>query len=108
MRFQSEGYDLCVNDDLQTIGVEHTTDVHVELVKLVDGLSRAYIPQNAIIQNQVICWVEGGTVPLVAVCQVRVVESLSNLTCLYVINLARRSTKRQRSTFDCYFVLTLL
>lgn len=94
MRFPSEGYDLCVNDDLQAVGVEHATDVHVELVKLVDGLSCAYIPQNAIIQYKVICWVEGGTVPLVVVCQVRVVESLSNLTCLYVINLAKKRDKK--------------
>lgn len=79
--------------------MEHTTDVHVELIKLVDGLSRAYVPQNAIVQNQVICWVEGGTVPLVAVCQVRVAESLSNLTSLYVINLERGTRKGEHSTF---------
>lgn len=40
----SQGYNFCVYDDLQAIGMEHATDVHVELVKLVDGLSRAYVP----------------------------------------------------------------
>jgi len=37
--FLSKGYNLCVHDDLQAVGMEHTADVHVELVKLVYGLS---------------------------------------------------------------------
>lgn len=53
--------------------MKYSADVHVELVKLVDGLSCAYIPQHAIIQHQVICWVEGGTIPLVVVGKVWVV-----------------------------------
>ena len=53
--------------------MEHAADVHVELVKLVDGLSRAHVPQHAVVQHQVICRVEGGTVPLVVVGQVGVV-----------------------------------
>lgn len=68
-----EGYDLCVYNDLQTIGVEHAADVHVELVKLVDGLRRAHVPQHAVVQHQVVGGVKGGTVPLVVVGQVRVV-----------------------------------
>lgn len=87
----SEGYNFCVDDDLLAVGMKHPTDVHVELVKLVDGLSHAYVPQHAIVQDQVICWVEGGAVPLVIVGQVWVVESQSNLTCLYVINLGKRN-----------------
>lgn len=67
--------------------MEHAADVHVELVKLVDGLSRAHIPQHAVIQHQVVCWVEGGTVPLVVVGQRRVVQSQSLLTRLDVVDL---------------------
>ena len=74
---KSQGYDFRVDDDLHAIWMEHAADVHVELVKLVDGLSSAHIPQHAVIQHQVVCWVEGGTVPLVVVGQVRVVQSLS-------------------------------
>lgn len=70
---KSEGYNFCVYDDLEAIGVEHPTDVHVEFVKLVDGLSRAHVPQHTIIQYQVIGRVEGGTVPLVVVGQVWVI-----------------------------------
>lgn len=73
--------------------MKHATDIHVELIKLVDGLSCAHIPQHTIIQHKVICWVEGGTVPLVVVSQVCVVEDKSNLTCLDVINLAKTSTE---------------
>lgn len=89
--------------------MKHTTDVHVELVKFVDGLSRTYVPQHTVVQYQVVSGVEGGTVPLVVVSQVRVVESQSYLPCLDVINLANRSTEREHSLFDfvffciCYF-----
>lgn len=69
----AQGYNFCVYNDLQAIGMEHATDIHVELVELVDGLSCSHIPENAIIQYQVVCWVEGGTVPLVVVGQVCVV-----------------------------------
>lgn len=89
----SEGYDFCVDDDLLAIGMKYSTDVHVELVKLVDGLRRAYVPQHSVVQNQVVRWVERGAVPLVVVSQVWVVKSQSNLTSLYVINLGKKSTK---------------
>lgn len=69
----SQGYNFCVDDDLQAIGMEHATDIHVEFVKFVDGLSRADIPQHTVVQYQVICRVEGGAVPLVVVGQVGVV-----------------------------------
>lgn len=85
--------------------MKHTTDVHVELVKLVDGLSRTYIPQHTVIQYQVISGVEGGTVPFVVVCQVWVVESQSYLPCLDVINLAKRSAGREHSSFYFFFCI---
>lgn len=62
-----EGYYLCVDDDFKAVGVENTTDVHVEFIKLVDGLCWTHIPHNPIIQHKVIGWIEGGTVPLVVV-----------------------------------------
>lgn len=67
MVIKAQGYNFGVYDDLQAVGMKHTADVHVELVKLVDGLSRAHIPQHAVVQDQVVCGVEGGTVPLVVV-----------------------------------------
>lgn len=82
--------------------MEHAADVHVELVKLVDGLSRAHVPQHAVVQHQVICGVEGGTVPLVIVSQVWVVESQSYLPCLDVINLVKRRAECEYSQF--YFL----
>lgn len=71
--FKIRGYNFRVDDDLEAVGVEHATDVHVELVKLVDGLSGAHIPQHAVVQDQVIGRVKGGTVPLVVVSQVGVI-----------------------------------
>lgn len=78
---------LRVDDDLQAVGVEHTTDVHVELVKFVDGLSRAHVPQHAVVQNQVVCGVEGGAVPLVVVGQTGVVQGQGLLTRLDVVDM---------------------
>lgn len=68
-----KGYNFCVDDDFKAVWMKHSTDVHVELVKLVDGLSRAHIPQHTVIQHQVVRWVEGGAVSLVVVSQVWVV-----------------------------------
>lgn len=48
--------------------MENAADVHVELVKLVDGLSRAHVPQHAVVEHQVVRGVKGGAVPLVVVC----------------------------------------
>lgn len=70
---QVEGYDLCVYNDLQAVGVEHAADVHVEFVELVDGLRHTHVPQHTVVQHQVVCGVEGGAVPLVVVGQVCVV-----------------------------------
>lgn len=68
--------------------MEDATDVHVELVKLVDGLRGANIPQDPVIQDQVVCGVERGTVLLVVVGQVRVVQGECFLACLDVVYLA--------------------
>lgn len=67
--------------------MEHAADVHVELVKLVDGLSRAHVPEDAVVQHQVVGGVEGGTVLLVVVGQVGIVERERHLPRLDVINL---------------------
>lgn len=47
--------------------MKNATDVHVELVKLMDGLSGADIPHDTVIQDQVIRGVKRGTVALVVV-----------------------------------------
>lgn len=86
----SQGYNFCVYDDLQAVGVENAADVHVELVKLVDGLSCAHVPQHAVVENQVVRGVEGGAVPLVVVGQVWVVQRQRHLTRLDVIDLGGR------------------
>ena len=70
--------------------MKHPADVHVELVKLVDGLGRAHVPQHAVVQHQVVCGVEGGAVPLVVVGQVRVVQGQRLQACLDVVALGRR------------------
>ena len=70
--------------------MKHPADVHVELVKLVDGLGRAHVPQHAVVQHQVVCGVEGGAVPLVVVGQVRVVQGQRLQACLDVVDLGRR------------------
>lgn len=44
-----QGYNFCVYDDFKAVGMEDSADIHVELVKLVDGLSRAHVPQHTII-----------------------------------------------------------
>lgn len=47
--------------------MEDAADVHVELVKLVDGLSGADVPHDAVVQHQVVGGVKCGTVALVVV-----------------------------------------
>lgn len=79
--------------------MEHAADVHVELVKLVDGLSRAHIPQHAVVEHQVVRGVEGGAVPLVVVGQVRVVQRQRHLTRLDVIDLRGRRRSAFNQTF---------
>lgn len=69
--------------------MENATDVHVELVKLMDGLSRADVPHDAIVQDKVIRGVKRGTVALVVVGQVRVIEGQDFLSCLNVIYLQK-------------------
>lgn len=70
--------------------MENTTDVHVELVKLMDGLSRADVPHDAVVQDEVIRGVKRGTVALVVVGQVGVIEGQDFLSCLNVIYLQKR------------------
>lgn len=70
--------------------MENTTDVHVELVKLMDGLSRADVPHDAVVQDEVIRGVKRGTVALVVVGQVGVIEGQDFLPCLNVIYLQKR------------------
>lgn len=73
--------------------MEHAADVHIELVKLVDGLSRAHVPHDPVIQHQVVARVKGRTVPLVVVGQARVIKGQQLLTCLDVIDLERTQKK---------------
>lgn len=103
--------------------MENAADVHVELVKLVDGLSCAHVPQHAVVEHQVVRGVEGGAVPLVVVGQVRVVQRQRYLTRLDVIDLGRgrrpafnqtlivhlaarpggfKSEMRKHSPYSCY------
>lgn len=84
--------------------MEHATDVHVELVKLVDGLSRTHVPQHAVIQHQVIRGVEGGAVPLVVVSQIWVVERERDLSCLDVVDLEKGSAEREHSLSSTFNV----
>lgn len=84
--------------------MENAADVHVELVKLVDGLSCAHVPQHAVVEHQVIRGVKGGAVPLVVVGQVWVVQRQHHLTRVDVIDLGggRRSAFKQ--TFIVHLV----
>lgn len=78
--------------------MEHAADVHVELVKLVDGLRHAHVPQHAVVEHQVVGGVEGGAVPLVVVGQVRVVQRQGHLTRLDVVDLGGRRTSAFKQT----------
>lgn len=53
--------------------MENSADVHVKLVKLMDGPRCPHVPQHSVIQHQVISRTEGGAVPLVVVSQGRVI-----------------------------------
>lgn len=77
--------------------MENAADVHVELVELVDGLSRAHVPQHAVVEHQVVRGVEGGAVPLVVVGQVRVVQRQHHLTRLDVVDLGWGEGGTERS-----------
>ena len=48
-------------DDLETIGVEDTTEVLVQLVKLVDLSRSSVVPQHSITQDQLVCWIKCGS-----------------------------------------------
>lgn len=83
----TKGYNLCVDYDLQPIGMENTTDGHVEFVKLVDGLCRSDIPEDTIIQDKVISGVKGGTILLVVVGKIWVEQSQQLVASLNIIDL---------------------
>ena len=75
--------------------MEDAADVHVELVELVDGLGRAHVPEHAVVEHQVVGGVEGGTVPLVVVGQVGVVERQDVLPRLDVVDLTPPRPQRR-------------
>ena len=60
------GY-LSVTDDLQTVGMEDSTECLVELVKLVDLSWHPLVPQDTVAQDEVVRGVEGSFVPGVSV-----------------------------------------
>lgn len=96
---QAGGYDLGVDDDLQAVGVEHATDVHVELVELVDGLRRPHVPKHAVVEHQVVGGVEGGAVPLVVVGQGGVEQRHSLLTRVDVVDLQKTTAEKDFSAW---------
>ena len=57
-----QGYNFWIDDDFQPHWMENTTDVGVEFIKLVDGLAAVDVPQDTVIEHEVISGVEGGTV----------------------------------------------
>lgn len=79
--------------------MEDAANVHVELVKLVDGLGRAHVPQHAVVQHQVVRGVECGAVALVVVGQVGVVQGQRLLARLDVVDLDRRGRRRVEMLF---------
>lgn len=91
------GYDLGVDDDLQAVGVEPAADVHVELVKLVDGAGGADVPQDAVVEHQLVAGVEGGAVPGVVVGQDGFPQGQRPLARLKVVDLQRPPQSWSRS-----------
>lgn len=67
--------------------MEHTADVHVELVELMDGPWAPHVPQHPVVQHQVVGGVEGGTVPLVVVGQGWFVQGQGLLARMDVVDL---------------------
>ena len=47
--------------------MEDAADVGVELVELVDALAAVDVPQQAVVEDEVVAGVERGAVPLVVV-----------------------------------------
>ena len=84
------GYDLGVDDDLQAVGVEVSADVHVELVKFVNGSWVSDVPQHAVVQHQVVAGVKGSAIPLVVVGQRRVVQRQGLHARLDVVDLNQK------------------
>lgn len=76
--------------------MEDAADVHVELVKLVDGLSGADVPHDTVVQHQVIGGVKRGTVALVVVGQIGVVEGQGLLSGLNVVYLRKHTQRLMR------------
>lgn len=70
--------------------MKHAAHVHVELVKLMNGLRHSDIPQYSVVQHQVVRGVKCGTVPLVVVGQCRIIQSHSLLPRVDVIDLYRQ------------------
>ena len=55
--------------------MKDAADVGVELVKLVKGLAAVHVPEDAVVEHQVVGRVEGGPVPGVVVGLVGVKQS---------------------------------
>ena len=69
-----EGYDFGIDDDFQAGGVEYAANVRVELIELVNEFTRAYVPQYAVTEQQIVCRAERGQVSRVVVGEARIVK----------------------------------
>lgn len=85
--FTNAGYNLSVGDHLQAVGVELAADGGIELVKPVDGPRRSHVPEDTIVEQQLVRRIEGGTVSSVVARQRLLEQSQSPATCLDVVHL---------------------
>lgn len=87
-------YHFRVDNDLKTVWIEHSGEVEIELVELVDGASGANVPEHTVTEHEVIAGIERCAVPRVVVCERFVVEGRHELTRGQVIDLHEQSRER--------------
>jgi len=72
--------------------MEDAADACVKFVKLVDGPAAVYVPQNAVIQHQLISHVECRTIPRVVISTISIMQAGESVASRNVVDLATHET----------------
>lgn len=78
--------------------MEESTDLVLELIKLVDVLGRPDVPQHTVVQHQLVSGVKGRTVVGVVVAQLAILQGEDELTGSHIVYLAIEKKKIISST----------
>lgn len=65
--------------------MEESTDLVLELIKLVDVLGRPDVPQHTVVQHQLVSGVKGCTVVGVVVAQLAILQGEDELTGSHIV-----------------------